>query len=234
MATVVKLGSLLLDGAYAKPGAEYYPHQIISFGGENSLSWVVVDGRLIADRPLLVNISWDDLDHQHLVFGKPVTINGQQFMCRLLKVGIKDKVPNEWDAALDVAGDKDRLWHCENSSFWGQESRAVSYRAIRGGRSARSYNWTDSSRQLADIGFRPALEPLPADQLESGDMICSIGGQSVLYGSLLEITDYDAVLQPEVTAILAEADKGKLYTEGQDGLVIVDRTQMTVQRVCPM
>lgn len=87
MATILKFGSLLLDGAHTNPGAEYQPGQVISFGNGNTLQWVVVNGLLIADRPLLVNISWDDLNVQNLVFGTRVDINGHTFLCRLLKVG---------------------------------------------------------------------------------------------------------------------------------------------------
>lgn len=161
-------------------------------------------------------------------------INGQKFLCRLLKVGTKDGDPNEWDSTLDVLGEENHLWHWENSFFWGQERTSLADRAFRGYSSARRWYWNSSSYRDANLGFRPVLEPLPADKIESGDLVCAIGGQSVLYGSLLEITNYDVILQPESVTILAQADKGKLYTEVRDGLVIVDRNQMTVQRVCPV
>ena len=225
MAIVVKLGSLLLDGEYTKPGAEYYPHQIISFGGENSLSWVVVDGRLIADRPLLVNISWDDLELQHLVFGKPMTVNGQKFLCRLLKVGTKDGDPNEWDSTLDVLGEENHLWHWENCFFWGQENTG------RGCFLARGWIHTFPEDRDARLGFRPTLVPISSDNLFTGMSVCAIGGQSILYGELLEATAYDAVIKPETTTFLAESDKRKFYTQFSDGSIIIDRNQMAIQTI---
>lgn len=76
MANIIKLGSLHLDGAPVKPGEKYQPGQIVGFSDGISLSWVLVNGLLIADRTLLVDISWDDLNGQDLVFGKPVIIEG--------------------------------------------------------------------------------------------------------------------------------------------------------------
>ena len=123
------------------------------------IGWVAVNGLLIADQCLLTNVSWDDLDVQGLVFGKEVTVQGLRFKIRLLKVGSKEDVPNEWDAALDAVGEDDTLWHWDHKFFWGQEpvSGSVSRRALRGYNSARYWNWSDSSYRNADLGFRPAL-----------------------------------------------------------------------------
>ena len=232
MANIIKLGSILLDGLRTKPGSKYQPGQTIDFGNGDSLQWIVVNDMLIADRPLLVNISWDDLNDQGLVFGKQVTINGHQFLCRLLHVGAEGGVPNEWDAALDVVGEYDDLWHWYNTFCWGQECVKASCRAIRGyAISARRYSWTTQSRRLARYGFRPALVPLPSDNLISGSKVCAIGGQSMLYGTLLEVTDYDAVIRLEQTPMMAASDEGKCYSKLQDGMVILDRASMVVQTI---
>jgi hypothetical protein len=42
---------------------------------------------LISDRVLLVNVSWDDLNAQGLIFGKTITIDGQQYKLRVLTGG---------------------------------------------------------------------------------------------------------------------------------------------------
>lgn len=42
---------------------------------------------LISDRVLLVNVSWDDLNAQGLIFGKTITIDGQQYKLRVLTDG---------------------------------------------------------------------------------------------------------------------------------------------------
>ena len=76
------------------------------------MQWIEVnDGGkkyLICDRVMLVNISWDDLIVQNLIFGKNVTIDGQQYKLRVLTGGSNHRsgtdaysggIPtmNEWD-----------------------------------------------------------------------------------------------------------------------------------------
>lgn len=90
MANIIKLGSLCLDDHLMAAGREYIPGQRISIKDTkpgNELCWVVVNGLLIADRCLLTNISWDNLEQQGMVFGKQLCIDGAKYLCRLLKLG---------------------------------------------------------------------------------------------------------------------------------------------------
>ena len=231
MATILELGSILLDGKYTNPESEYQLGQTISFGDGDDLRWVVVNGMLIADRLLLVNISWNNLLLQDFISGKQVIINNQKFLCRLPKVGTEIDTPNEWDAALDVTGEEDSLWHWSRAAFWGQESVAFAPRLIRGYTSARHFDCSYSTAQRPYIGFRPVLEPLPSNDLSAGSKICAVGGQSVLYGKVQEVTDYDAVVKPKAGFKAVKADIGKLYTKLPSGKGIIDRTQMVVQNL---
>src|SRR5690554_583973 len=64
---------------------------------------------LIADRNILEQVSWNDLNAQNLIFGKEITIDGQQYKLRVLTGGEEKrgggtgssydggKLPNEWD-----------------------------------------------------------------------------------------------------------------------------------------
>lgn len=79
----------------------------------NKLQWhKIKDGAktlLICDRVILVNVSWDDLHSDNRVYGKTITIDGQQYKLRLLTAGAErreggtgssyggGKLPNEWD-----------------------------------------------------------------------------------------------------------------------------------------
>lgn len=231
MASIIKLGSILLDGIHTNPGAEYQSGQAICFGGDHELRWIVVNGLLIADRPLLTNISWDDLNDQDLVFGKQVTINGQQFLCRSLQVGTEKCELNEWDAALDAVGDDDETWHWKKQFFWGQESVDVLHRAFRGYFSARFWDYSLFNYQSVSAGFRPALVSLPSDNLVAGDTVCAIGSQTILYGKLVNLTRYDAIIQPEAASMMAETDAGKCYSKLPDGMVVLDRTHMAIQTI---
>ena len=149
---------------------QYDGQAAISIGLEEkgeSITWVKPNGQnlLIADRVLLVTVSWDDLERNGMVSGKLIVIDGQFFNCRLLQVSKSDGVPNEWDKILDETGEDDTLWHWNNACFWGQEkpTDVASRRAVRGYFSARFWNYGNASNQYVDVGFRPALEPLPSD-----------------------------------------------------------------------
>ena len=189
------------------------------------IGWVAVNGLLIADQCLLTNVSWDDLDVQGLVFGKEVTVQGLRFKIRLLKVGSKEDVPNEWDAALDAVGEDDTLWHWDHKFFWGQEpvSGSVSHRAIRGYRSARRWDWHNSSRRDAYLGFRPALEPLPTDPsaIRHSQEALVIGRAGAVAGSLIDATAYDLVIQPNADGLIGEVS---FAAKMQDGTLAVDRS----------
>lgn len=228
MANIIKLGSLFLDGRPVETGMQYVPSQTIEVGEmtpSKEIGWVAVNGLLIADQCLLTNVSWDDLDVQGLVFGKEVTVQGLRFKIRLLKVGSKEDVPNEWDAALDAVGEDDTLWHWDHKFFWGQEpvSGSVSDRAIRGYTSARHWGWSDSSSRHALLGFRPALEPLPTDPsaIRHSQEALVIGRAGAVAGSLIDATAYDLVIQPNADGLIGEVS---FAAKMQDGTLAVDRS----------
>lgn len=228
MANIIKLGSLFLDGRPVETGMQYVPSQTIEVGEmtpSKEIGWVAVNGLLIADQCLLTNVSWDDLDVQGLVFGKEVTVQGLRFKIRLLKVGSKEDVPNEWDAALDAVGEDDTLWHWDHKFFWGQEpvSGSVSHRANRGYISARYWNWRNSSNRNAHLGFRPALEPLPTDPsaIRHSQEALVIGRAGAVAGSLIDATAYDLVIQPNADGLIGEVS---FAAKMQDGTLAVDRS----------
>lgn len=228
MANIIKLGSLFLDGRPVETGMQYVPSQTIEVGEmtpSKEIGWVAVNGLLIADQCLLTNVSWDDLDVQGLVFGKEVTVQGLRFKIRLLKVGSKEDVPNEWDAALDAVGEDDTLWHWDHKFFWGQEpvSGSVSYRAYRGYSSARLWDWNYSSYRSAYLGFRPALEPLPTDPsaIRHSQEALVIGRAGAVAGSLIDATAYDLVIQPNADGLIGEVS---FAAKMQDGTLAVDRS----------
>lgn len=228
MANIIKLGSLFLDGRPVETGMQYVPSQTIEVGEmtpSKEIGWVAVNGLLIADQCLLTNVSWDDLDVQGLVFGKEVTVQGLRFKIRLLKVGSKEDVPNEWDAALDAVGEDDTLWHWDHKFFWGQEpvSGSASYRAFRGYFSARDWGWGNSSGRDARLGFRPALEPLPTDPsaIRHSQEALVIGRAGAVAGSLIDATAYDLVIQPNADGLIGEVS---FAAKMQDGTLAVDRS----------
>jgi hypothetical protein len=79
---------------------------------EAQINWLAFEseGRklYVADRMLLVRVSWQDLDERGFVFGAPVRLDGRNFQCRLLTGGHTPRenpfegatTQNEWDDLL--------------------------------------------------------------------------------------------------------------------------------------
>ena len=231
MAKIEKIGSLYFDGRPQKVGVAYNGEQI-SFGDAapgQEISWVrMQSGLLVADRCVCTNISWEDLDKEGFVFGALVTINGETYLCRCLKVGAKEGETNEWDAALDETGEGDDLWHWENKYFWGQETskHGASTRAVRGYYSARHWiNSGNTATRLAHLGFRPVLEPLLSGGPEVlvGRNIKVFGPrEEYIRGRLVEFSDYDLMVDPA-----AGIGDGIGWTRRHNGMVIIERSAIT-------
>lgn len=210
MAAIVSMGSLYFNGEAQAVGVSYNG-ETISFEDTvpgKEIQWVNVNGLLIADRCLCNNISWEQLNALGLVLGSIIRIDGEFYFCRCLKVGAKEGDPNEWDTALDVAGDSNELWHWNRQFFWGQETtNSTSYRGVRGYHSARRWRYGTASLRHVGVGFRPALEPLdtkpcPPDSLIGKEVRIYGPGWAALEGCLLDADDYDLILRP--TSIVPE------------------------------
>lgn len=244
MANIVKCGSLYLDGHIMPAGQAYIPGQQIAIQNtvsEKELLWVVTNGMLIADRCLLVDISWDDLDEQSLVFGKPVSIDGVDYVCRLLKVGNKEGVPNEWDAALDtVRNENNDLWHWRKIAFWGQETPDVSVlqrrqsdKTLRGCNAVRNWYLNSSFCRGCNCGFRPVLDPVKTDpdKITLHDYVSIWCGQSILNGYLAEQTQYDWVIVPDQTSTVSAQELDRLIAPLPEGRVLIDRAGISAVQV---
>ena len=96
-------------------------------------------------------------------------IDGNPYSVRLLMVGTRPGVPNEWDSLLDDLGEDDGLLHWNQMFFWGQETdkQFSAYHANRRYYSARYWHITTASYRSVGLGFRPVLEPLDPDTLTS-------------------------------------------------------------------
>lgn len=189
-----------------------------------SITWIKPDSLnlLIADRALLVEASLEDLNKNGFVTGKPILMNGQYFRCRLLQVGEENNIPNEWDAALDETGEDDNLWHWTKMFFWGAD--ASTYDAsdceVRGYCSARFWSDSNAEAQYPDVGFRPALEPLPSDAPTLNINLEGIDFQLV---SLPEGDGFCPILQPiqrDVFKDIPIESKVRMYTFLEGGVPI--------------
>jgi hypothetical protein len=152
----------------------YIPASPIRIGQtaeDRRISWVKPDGMnlLIADRVLLANISWQQLQSEGLIYGTRVKIDGQRFVCRSLSVFDKNGEP-EWEKALKIAGNSNDVWHWDRIYSWFQttDSTLSSHSCAFGycdAKHALSF-YKGAGNHTIEIGFRPVLEILPIIDVE--------------------------------------------------------------------
>ena len=226
---VKNFGSLYLNGRPSVLNAEYGGGNI-SLGDtvpEEAIPFVKWKDLWVAGKAICLNASWDDLNKHNFITGHPIKIDGVPYLCRSLKVGEKENVPNEWDSILDDLGEDDNLWHWGSGYFWGQEGSKyeASSRAVRGYHSARNWFGSSATNRYVDVGFRPVLEPLPPEPLVSDTLIGAnlkvYGPDTAIIGQLVEHTDYDLVMAPNAGLRLPR----KCQWARRDGKhIIIDQT----------
>ena len=204
---------------------EYYGNTIISVGTTvpgKTITWIRPHGLnlFVADRTLLTHMSWEDLDKSGLVKGQWTVINGQCFLCRLLRVGISPELPNEWDDTLNIAGTKDSLWHWKKMPFLGAETvlSRPEYRVTRGFHSARTWGYINAAYRGSNIGFRPALEPLGPDSEIAPN--CFLDGMNFNLSNLPGSEGFCPILVPVDGGVFRDIPKGqqvRMYTLLKDG-----------------
>ena len=229
MAEIVNLGSLYLNGQ--PKGLEVkYNGEVLSFGNtdsERAIPFVKWGELLVASQCVCSNIRWEQLNKAGYILGRPVKIDGVPYLCRSLKVGDENDVPNEWDSILDDLGEDDSLWHWGSGYFWGQETARhhASHRAVRGYPSARFWGNNSATTRVVYVGFRPVLEPLPPEPLISDALIRAdlkvYGSDTAIIGQLVEYTDYDLVMVSNADLRLPQ----QCQWARRDGKhIIIDRT----------
>lgn len=182
---------------------------------QEAISWIKPYGQslLIADRILLAQVSWNDLDKNGFIAGKMVSLNGCRFRCRLLQVGEKTDTPNEWDKALDATSENDALWYWYEMFFWGANklNHIQTARVVRGFSSARHLSSYHVETRSIFIGFRPVLEPL---SLGISILDCRLDGIDFRLSSIPGGEGFCPVLQPiqDVFAGIPTETEVAMYT----------------------
>ena len=131
----------------------------------------------VADYAVTKDVSRDALHTAKLIFGKNYASGGVDYTLRAPSVGSgstgsgesRRVTPqnNEWDKMLDKDDKYIKNWGKMFS--WGQDTWSTSAPrcAVRGYSSARVWDWSVSSPRYAPLGFRPVLEVLNPDTLDS-------------------------------------------------------------------
>jgi len=131
----------------------------------------------IADYNVTHTLYWNDLNDASMIFGKGYTANGVDYTLRAPSVGSgstgsgesRRVTPqnNEWDKMLDKDDKYIKNWGKMFS--WGQDTWSTSAPrcAVRGYDSARYGDHHSSWYNYVGLGFRPVLEVLNPDTLDS-------------------------------------------------------------------
>ena len=134
----------------------------------------------VADYVVTHTISWGGLNDEGLIFGKNYASGGVDYTLRAPSVGsnatgLGDSDPgepqsNEWDTMLNKDSGYIQNWNEMYS--WGQDTVSfnASGRAVRGYNSARYWISNYAMDFSPRLGFRPVLEVLNADKLDSGGL----------------------------------------------------------------
>ena len=223
----------------------------------------------VADYVVTHTISWDGLNGADLIFGKNYAAGGVDYTLRAPSAGSQSNnnngkddsstrgIPksNEWDAILDKANQD---WKDNTSGYiknwsrkysFGQDNLAdASIRAVRGHDSARYWRSYYASYSLQFVGFRPVLEILNADTLDSDGLKVvtldlnggKLGGSSdaihiiVKNGSAFTAPASDGLTRPDGNTgsyFMWLGSDGKLYAPGAN--VPAEVTKLTVQWTAP-
>ena len=212
----------------------------------------------VADYAVTYTISWGGLNDEGLIFGKDYVAGGVGYTLRAPSVGsghtgsgdIERGTPqsNEWDAVLDKNSGYIKNWNGIYS--WGQDTTRYNspLRAARGYSSARYWYYINAATSSPSVGFRPVLEVLNPDTLDSDGLkvvTLDLGG-----GTLGNSSDAIQIIVKNGSTFTAPASDGLTRPDGDtdnyfmwlDGngnsyepgaSVPADVTELTVQWTAP-
>ena len=212
----------------------------------------------VADYAVTHTISWGGLNDEGLIFGKNYASGGVDYTLRAPSTGSDDTgsgesqhvTPsnNEWDRILNKNSGYIQNWNEMYS--WGQDTVSfdASGRAVRGYSSARYWISNYAMDFSPRLGFRPVLEVLNADKLDSGGLKVvtldlnggKLGGSSedihiiVKTGSEFTAPASDGLNRPDGDTgnfFMWRGSNGKFYVPGDS--VPADVTALTVQWTDP-
>ena len=210
-------------------------------------------------------VSWDALDKQGLIFGKTYSSGSIDYTMRAPSAGTaynghygESGIPanNEWDTILKKSGqdsEDNTTGYIKNwwpMASWGQDtwSNDTWSRTLRGYTSAHFCYGHPATGSIEDLGFRPVLEVLNPDTLDSDGLKAvtldlgggKLGGSTdtiqiiVKNGSTFTAPMSGGLTRPDGDTgsyFMWLGSNGKLYAPGAS--VPADVTELTVQWTAP-
>ena len=192
----MQTGCVALNGIPARQGEAYDGKSTIEIitlpgvGNAKPICWAWAQGLWVARDLVLTDVSWNQLTQYGLATGKEVEISGVKYQVRCPQLGTDYEQPNEWDAILKEAGERDRFCYMLEGRFWGLDTCSGGWHPVRNG------GWAPREGYLA-ANFRPVMRPITIepDNCWTGATIQVLGkdGEAIV-GVLDEVGDYDFLL----------------------------------------
>ena len=226
MENIISMGTLYLNG---KPvdARTACPEDVqdIRLGDTvpgKELSFVLVNGLLVANNSVMLDVPFEVLRASHLVRARAVVIDGSNYRCRLLQTDEDENDADEWDRALIATGANRQLWNLyDNEPFWTVSPHGMEVRGGHGDPEGR-YAW------------RPVLDPISLDfsRLKEGDYVQLGCGSNLISGFLEEATDYDLILDKNFSQIseVYLGDIEDFARKEKNGRWAVDKSAISVAR----
>ena len=213
----------------------------------------------IADHAVTNDVSWDALNTADLIFGKDYAAGGVNYTLRAPSAGSSftgsgdsergTPQSNEWDRILDKNDGYIKNW--DGMFSWGQdtfEHGTEPNRAVRGLDSDRHWSDFHAMDSRPFVGFRPVLEVLNPDTLDSDGLkavTLALGGGKlgnssediqiiVKTGSEFTAPASDGLTRPDGDAgsfFMWLGSNGKFYAPGDS--VPAEVTKLTAQWTAP-
>lgn len=232
MSRVLILGSLCMGDQERDPGTLYNGHsfKIGNLQPGFGIPWVAANGVLYCEFNLLTGISWNELDENGLIYGKPCMIDGFKFMCR-----IASGADDEWAAVIDAINKDSSLLRWQPVYSWCQSSHTnyQNHKICRGG------NWPQELHHIAPdkkdprVGWRPVLEPIgdneiTIEQIPLGSDLIIWGGNHCVRGFFDKATPYDILLNcwPDKCS-----EKDNFFTIISDEGIAVNREKIQLLQI---
>lgn len=231
---VVSMGTLYLDATpRISDGIDYDGESTINIGdgiGGHYISWVKpTDMELfVSTSVIMCNVSWEDLDKNGFVKGKIVSIDGKEYLCRLVHVDTSGNQKDEWRDLLTSTFAESSPWDTKPYSFWTDGLHQITYKdgriqidgILKGGDGITSQVEAHTALRCAGVGFRPVLEPVQEGRhvvLEGQDFIISLPTGGAV-GGHADTSEWNRMVAASETLVLGpnnpDGTAGKLTRQG--------------------
>lgn len=232
----ISFGSLYENGELCKPQRKFSEGPIEFLDSTlSAIGWNRVNGVFYCRDVYCMGITWEELRSMGYVYGRPVRIDGADYICRCPQLGHG----GEWERVIQATEGQVEWDTPEGYQFFGQEyipGDSVFQEArcsVAGRYSLDMVSSEKTTEKNLNVGFRPVLEPIEP----GGHRLCSALlnkpisvylGSACLHGTLLDYTDYDVVIQydplqappqPEIGPAVMQKDNKAYIDRGAISLI---------------